>query len=175
MLPCSVALIDRGLGDLDGVSGTLVSSLRLFDESDGLHALHDATEDDVLSVKVGEGCARGNVELRLIRMFKSIAFAHAQKANLGMLDLERFVVEFKARFSALLLVALGTDLAHLNEHSLDDAVDFGAGVSDRLILSFRRSAEVQKVIAGLRSNSMEKFDNDFGIGSVNVEFDLCEL
>lgn len=126
-----------------------------------MHALDDATEYDILSVKVGKGCPGGNVELRLIRMLKSIAFAHAQEADLGMLDLERFVVEFCARFSALQLVVLGSDLAHLNEHSLDDAVDFGAGVTDRIVLSaLSRRAEVQKVIAGQRSNSMEKFDND---------------
>jgi len=120
----SFDLIHGSLLNLDGVRGTLVSSLLLFDQPDGLHALDDATENDILSVKVGEGGSGGNVELRLIRMFKSIAFAHAQKADFGMLDLERFVVELRAGFSGLQLLVLGLDLTHLNEHSLNDAVDF---------------------------------------------------
>ena len=172
----SFDLIYRSLRNLNGVSGTLVSSLRLFDEPDGLHALDDATEDDILSVKVGEGGSSGNVELRLICMFKSIAFAHAQKADFGMLDLERFVVELLAGFSGLQLLVLGLDLAHLNEHSLDDAVDFRASVTDRIVLSaFDQTAQIQKVVAGQRSNSMEKFDNDLRIRAVNVEVDLCEF
>jgi len=120
----SFDLIHGSLLNLDGVRGTLVSSLLLFDQPDGLHALDDATENDILSVKVGEGGSGGNVELRLIRMFKSIAFAHAQKADFGMLDLEGFVVELRAGFSGLQLLVLGLDLTHLNEHSLNDAVDF---------------------------------------------------
>ena len=141
-----------------------------------MHALDDATENDILSVKVGEGGSSGNVELRLIRMFKSIAFAHAQKADFGMLDLEGFVVELRAGFSGLQLLVLGLDLTHLNEHSLNDAVDFGASVADGIILSaFDQTAEIQKVVAGQRSNSMEKFDNHLRIIACNVEVDLGEF
>ena len=141
-----------------------------------MHALDDATEHDILSVKVGKGCSRGNVELRLIRMFKSIALAHAKKADLSMLDLEGFIVEFGTSLSALQLIVLGSDLAHLNEHSLDDAVDFRAGVTDCVVLpALSRRAQMQKVIASQRSDSMEKFDNDLRIRAVDVEVDLGEL
>ena len=71
----------------------LIGGLKLLDELERAHALDHATEDHVLVVKEGQRGAHRHVELALVRVAQSVPLAHAEHADLGMLNVEGLVLE----------------------------------------------------------------------------------
>jgi len=148
------------LGDLNGFVGSLVSRLQLLDELEGSHAHNDAAEDHVLVVEEGQGCAHSNVELRLVGVAQTVSLAHTEHANLLVLQMERLVLESAAiDGSAKLRGLIGSDLSHLDVHTLDDAMNISAHVANlHVVGALVTIAETEEVSDGTGSNIIEKFE-----------------
>jgi hypothetical protein len=117
------------LGDLNRVGRLLVAGFELFDELKCAHAHNHATEDNVLVVEEGQRSAHSDVELRLVSVARAVSLAHAEHANFVMLHGEGLVFEFRAVNRAAELRALGgSDFAHLDVHTLDNAMDLSVQV-----------------------------------------------
>ena len=125
----SLNLVGAAADDLHRLVRLLISCLELLDELECPHAHDDAAEDNILVVEEGEGSAHRDIELGLVRVAQTVSLAHAQHANLLMLNLERLVFEGSTVYGcAKLRVLRRHDSAHLNVHALDDAVYISANV-----------------------------------------------
>ena len=80
-------------------------------------------------------------------MAQTVSLAHAKHADLSMLYGEGLVFKFRAvDGGAKLRVLCVGNFAHLDVHTLNDAVDFGANVcGNRLVTSGVSFAQTQEV------------------------------
>lgn len=134
-------------GDQHGFVRLFVARLNLFDELKSAHTHDDTAEDDVLVVEKGQGSTHSYVKLRLIGVAQAVSLAHAKHADLSMLHGEGLVFKFRAvDGGAKLRVLCVGNFAHLDVHSFNDAVDFGASVcGNRLVTSSVSLAQTQEV------------------------------
>ena len=104
-------------------------------------------------------------------MFMTVSFAHAEKSNFCVLNVERLVSKFSAKTrDSLRWVLVGLDSAALDKHALDDAADFGVDVGEVLAIFFFESfAKSQEVLNGARRNVCEEFEDDLVFGRVGPE------
>ena len=125
----SLNLVGAAGDDRNRLVRLLISCLELLDELECPHSHDDAAEDNILVVEEGEGSAHRDIELGLVRVAQTVSLAHAEHANLLVLNLERLVLEGPAVDGRAKLGCLGRhDSAHLNVHALDDAVYISANV-----------------------------------------------
>ena len=93
-------------------------------------------------------------------MAQSTALAHTQHADLSVLHTEGLILELTpidAR--AELGVLRRLNLAHLDEHALDDAVDVGVQVAHPFVVRSRMAiAQSNKISNGARCNVIEKLE-----------------
>ena len=108
-------------------------------------------------------------------MLESIALAHAKEAYFCVLDLEGFIRELGSTQRCLHILLFGLDLAHLNEHTFNDAVDLRLSVTDQFISPFELLAESQEVVACFRRHCVEKFDYNLLVNAIHVEVELGEF
>ena len=125
----SLNLVGAAADDLHRLVRLLISCLELLDELECPHAHDDAAKDNILVVEEGEGSAHRDIELGLVRVAQTVSLAHAEHANLLVLNLERLVFEGSTVDGRTELGALGWyDSTHLNVHAFHDAVYISANV-----------------------------------------------
>ena len=134
--------------------------------------MDDSAKDDVLVVKEGEWCAHSHVELGLVGVARAVSFAHAKQSDFGVLNVEAFVLEGATIDGAAELGGLaGGDPAHLQEHTVDHAVDFSAYITKILTVRSRVTiAKAQEVSDSSGSDVVEELEVD-SVGHV-VEGDV---
>jgi len=108
---------------------------------------------------------------------ETVSFAHAEHADLGVLELERFVLELPTvDGAAQLLVLIVSDLPHLYVHSLDDSVHLGAHVGANLVVRSLVTGTKSKEICNRSwSQVVEELKVDSLFYSTVVHSDLCIL
>jgi len=134
--------------------------------------LDDSAKDDIFVVKEGQRCAHSHVELGLVRVARAVSFAHAKQTDFGVLNVEAFVLEGATIDRAAELRGLGGgDPAHLQEHSIDDAVHLSAYIAKLLaVRSCVTIAKAQEVSDSSGSDVVEELEVD-SVGHV-VEGDV---
>lgn len=125
--------------DLDSNFGLVACALvAVLDLVHDVVALQHLAEDDVLAIQPARDDG-GNEELRSVGVAACIC--HAEKALLGVLELEVFVIEAVAVDGlAASAITLG-EVTTLNHKVLDHAVEAGALVAEALLAS-SKGAEV---------------------------------
>ncbi len=148
----SLGSVALGFGDSDnGVGSLLVDCLQLLDLAQRFHSENYSAKNHILVVEEGQRCTHSNVELRLIGVLNTAALAHAQQADLCVLNVEGLVGEFSLVDRGLFVVENATGL---DEHSRDNSVDFTTFVGHHVALcGFSKSlAEGHEVRTSLRGN-----------------------
>lgn len=133
--------------------------------------MHNAAEDYILVVEEGQRGTSCNIELTLIGMLLTVSFAHAEHADIFMLDLERFIFEFPTVQVAALLWILGWFYSStLDVHSFDDSEDFSALIGELFaICSSMTFAKCEEVVAGAWSDVMEQLEDNGLVTSLEVD------
>lgn len=109
-------------------------------------------------------------------MLQVVSFAHAEETNFSVLHVEALIRELSTVEGCEGFSTLDLDLAHLDEHALDDAVDFGLSVTDKFSLFvFQLTAEGDKVGTSSGSDLVEELDDYLRVNAVDGEHELSVL
>ena len=92
-----------------------------------------------------------------------------------MLDLEALIGELASTERGLCTIVFCLDLAHLDEHSLNDTVHFRLPVANEFLSTLELFAKGKEVVTCFRCNVMEELNDDLRFYAVHVKVELCEL
>ena len=173
----SLDLVWASLRDLDCLVWFFVGGFELLDELESAHSHDNATKDHILVVKEGQWSTHGDVELRLVGVAQTVSLAHAEHADLLVLDLEGLILELATIDGGAHIGVLGwSNLAHLKVHALDDAVDFRASVADGFVIwSLVAVAKSKEVGTGTWSEVVEELKVDGGLHAGEGKLELGVL
>lgn len=86
-------------------------------------------------------------------MLETVSLAHAQEADISVLDVEALIRELSTVEGSLGVRVLRLNLTHLDKHALHNAVNFRLGVTDGLsFLILKLTAKGEEVITSFGCN-----------------------
>merc|ERR1712037_598884 len=149
----AAALALAGVGDEDLLGGLAALGPEGLDLLDGVHALDDLSEDDVLAVEPGGLCG-AQEELAAVGVGAGVG--HGQDARTGVLQLEVLVLELHPVDGLAARAVPGGEVAALAHEVGDDAVEAGPLEPVSLLAGAQRA----EVLAGPRSDVETQLHGD---------------
>jgi len=113
-----------------------------------LHSLDNSAENNIFIIEESQGGTHRDVKLTVVCMFCSVVLAHAQKADLRVLDLERLVGE---RTIALSII----ETSSLKVQTWHDSVKNSVFI--KAFSPVLARAQIHKILASFRCDVLEKF------------------
>jgi len=155
--PCTdsaaAALALAAVGDQDLLGGLAALGAEGLNLLDGVHALDNLAEDDVLAVEPG---GLGGAQEELAAVGVGAGVGHGQDARAGVLQLEVLVLELHAVDGLAARAVPGGEVAALAHEVGDDAVEAGPLEPVSLLAGAQRA----EVLAGPRSDVEAQLHGD---------------